>query len=185
MNYIISILAFALTSVILFLTSNQFEPTPKGEGGLHDAFFVVGIITGVISIIFVFVALFTNMDKKQEFKKLLTKLKRLRSMITMAQEDLSNYKKEFEETLTKSYPEYEKGLFKEMNPSDSETLSAIMVKYPEIKFNSVLNEYVVGIKQRLKNIYELKEQTISTKEDLQDMVDNGWRLVKLEIPKDI
>lgn len=183
MNYILSTLSFALVSVITFFTSYQFASQDKG--GMHELLFGLGCLLGAISVIFVFVAMFMNMDKRNDFKRSLTKIKRLKDMITMANEDLANYKKEFEETLTKTYPEYEKGLFKEMNPSDSETLSAIMVKYPEIKFNSVLNEYVVGIKQRLKNVYELKEQIISTKEDLQDMVDDGWRLVKLEIPKDI
>jgi flagellar hook-basal body complex protein FliE len=183
MNYILSILSFALTSTILFLISHQF--TPQEKGGTHEVMFFLGFITSVISIIFIFVAMFRNMEMKKEFKRYLSRLNKHKEMLKLAEEELTSYKREVQESLTKMYPDYEKELFKGMNPTDSEKLTAIMVKYPEIKFNNVLSEYTNGINKRLKEIKEVKENILNTKEDLQDIVDNGWRLVKLELPKNI
>lgn len=183
MNYILSIIAFAVTSIILLFTSYQVAPTPNG--GLREVLIGSSCMTAFISISFIFVAMFRNMEKKQDFKKLLSRLKSYKEKIILAEEDLVNYKREVQESLTKIYPDYEKDLFKGMNPSDSENLTAIMVKYPEIKFNTVLNEYTMGIKQRLACINSLKAEIIEIKEELETMSYDGWRLVKLEMPKDI
>lgn len=90
-----------------------------------------------------------------------------------------------QDALTKVYPNYEKEIFKEMNPSDSENLAAIMVKYPELKFNSVLKDYTDTVKTYLNKINDIQMKIIRDRRMLQDATVNNWKLIGTNVPQDV
>jgi hypothetical protein len=177
MNFIYSIILFAIFSLSAFGVSTQI---PSGD--LHCFFIICMVINGLISIVFIGCMVFRQMELSQNFREGVNKIRALNYEIISKLKALELYKSELQDALTKIYPDYERELFKGMNPSDSEHLSAIMVKYPELKFNGILTEYTNGIKARLNKITELEENVIREKRNLEDINTSGWKFGVTQIP---
>lgn len=181
MNFIISILMFAIISFVSYICSTHVTP-----GSEWNHFYIgCSVISGLISVVMFIIMVFRQMEFQKETRETVNKTRSKKDEIKQKQSDLARYKTELQDALTKIYPEYEKELFKEMNPADSENLSAIMIKYPELKFNGVLKEYTEGIKNRLKEISDNENSIIYYRRNLQDLSMNGWRLIGSYIPQDV
>jgi hypothetical protein len=181
MNFIISIIMFALLSLGSFTASTHTTP-----GGNWNYFYLgCSVVLGLVSIIMLIVMVFRQMEFQKEARELVNEIRSNKDYIIKVKEQLSCYKTELQDALTKVYPNYEKEIFKEMNPSDSENLSAILVKYPELKFNSVLKDYTDTVKTYLNRINEIQTGIIRDRRMLQDITANNWKLIGTNVPQDV
>jgi hypothetical protein len=73
-----------------------------------------------------------------------------------------------------TYPQYKKEIFNGMSNNDSKELKSIMVKYPELKFDGVLNIYIGKISDYLRVLNQLDESINYRNCEIQDIMSNDW-----------
>lgn len=178
MNFIYSILMFLTFSLSAFGISTQIEQV----GPWHDFYIGCSTVSGLVTVVFTFCMMFRQMEFSKDFRERVNYLRFLKDEIESKTKDLARYKTELQDALTKLYPEYEKELFKGMSPIDSENLSVIMIKYPELKFNGILTEYTNGIQTKLNSIQESEKNIIYQKRLLEDINSNGWKFGTFTMP---
>ncbi len=179
MNFIYSIIAFALFSAISFLLSGITEGNPGGF------FYIAGFGLGIVSVIFIGVGFFNNLEIREWQKRDIARIRTTGKEIALKEKLMADYKKEMGDSLTKVYPEYEKEMFKNMTPTDAENLNIFLAKYPELKFNGVLGSYTDKLTEMLKDISETKRHLEGTYENIKVRNENDWYLLKIKIPEKI
>ena len=180
MYFIFTLLSF-LTVALLSFTASAFIPHEVTS----NSFLVIGIVGSIATMITTFAMMFQNMYFRNYIKRNINEARQYMRRITEKKVDLTRYKDEFKQTLTEMYPEYEKELFKGMADHDAKQLEMIMVKYPELKFDGVLNTYIGGVKDRLKSINDYEKYITKAVKIIEDQNTNGWMLGTLELPNDI
>lgn len=176
MNYIYSIAIFVFFSTMLFgIGSFSGEAT----------FFVFGCILLGISVIFIFVGFFQNLEAREEQKRCIIGIRTLKKKISLRESLVTTYKLEIEKSLIKLYPEYEKEIFKNMAPSDAENLNVFLVKYPELKFNGILQSFTNHLTDMLERINGVKRELENSYEEINIRNNNDWFLWKLKLPENI
>lgn len=150
-----------------------------------DLFPIMIALSGLVVIVTLITALFNNLDKREDAKKYFNRLRKYKKELKMVKDNMEAYKTELQASLTTLYPQYEKDVFKNMKPDDMSNLSAILVKYPELKFNNVLTDYTNGIKGFLATIASIKEKINDNIMWVENLQANGWYIGKLDMPQDI
>lgn len=173
MNFIYGAMSMVIFGLIFLICGQVFFPTTGAMQvgvlqGLGGFVCVVGLLYGLI------VGMFYNMYAVTEAKETYNTIKSAKKKIKVQENSLEAYKTEFTDILTKAYPKYEKEVFEGMNNNDSESLTALMTKYPELKFDGVLNTYINGINQALNNIKSLQIAIEDHRSRIDDFNTNGW-----------
>jgi len=159
-------LIFLICGQLFFPTTGTMEVgILQGIGGFVC---VVALIYGLI------VGMFYNMYAVTEAKETYNAIKSGKKKIKIQEKSLETYKSEFTDILTKAYPKYEKEVFEGMNKNDSESLTALMTKYPELKFDEVLKNYIYGINQALDKIKSYQIEVENSYSRIDDFKTNGW-----------
>ncbi len=179
MNFIYSIIFFVLFSTISFLLSGITE------GDIGGFFYIAGFLLGIISVIFVVVGFFHNLETRESQKRDIARIRTYKKKIVHRESLMTDYKTEMEDSLTKLYPAYEKEMFKSMTPADAENLSVFLAKYPELKFNGVLESFTDNLTEMLTNVNETKRYLEDTYEDIKIRNENDWFILKVKIPEEI
>lgn len=183
MNYLYFIFLTLFLSVFSLVSSTRFENT-KG-GGWHEFFIVFGVIFAFITIIVLVISIVTTLSDKQSFRSKCNSIRKLRKDIDNLKNDIQRYKTEFKDIITEMYPQYEKEVFKNMQPQDFDSLSMIMVKYPELKFDGVLNGYVDKINAIFSKITEKESYITDYYREAKDIQEDKWLFGVIEFPSDI
>jgi len=178
MNFIFSILFFIVASVASFFISRNFT------GEAQVAFFVAGCILGIISFVFSAAGFFQNLEMREMQKYLISRIKKEKRDIELRKQYLATYKTEVESFLTKLYPDYEKEMFKTMSPRDAETLQVFASRYPELKFNGVLQSFTEKLAEILRGIRDAEVNLEHTYEQIRTRDGSGWFLARIPIPED-
>jgi len=179
MYFIYSTLLFVLISFTSLVISNNVV------SGWEETFIFVGGLSGLVAIVMFIVMMFTNFNDADTCKRAFNNIREFQKRISKKQEDITRYKTEFKDILTEMYPQYEKDIFKGMASSDAKTLELMLVKYPELKFDGILTEYVEGLKKRLNEVYDFEEDILRFFTRIADINDSGWMLKPVPTPSDI
>jgi len=181
MNFIYSILFTGLTSLILFLTGKNFIDTP----GPQEVVIGLSVFFAGITFIFTAVCFFQNLTLKETQKQDIQSITTYKKKISNKKRQMEDYKKEIESSLTKLYPEYEKEMFKAMNPSDAENLSIYLAKYPELKFNGVLKTFTDKLTTILNEVTELEQNLEYVYERIRNRNQCSWFLFKMPLSEEL
>lgn len=179
MNFIISIIIFVFLSIISFVLHGKFDAPDN-----YPFLIIGGILTGV-SFIFFFTAIFQNMVLREMQKSDIAKIKTAQRKMEHKKTLMSNFKSEVQEFLTKLYPDYEKEMFKNMSPGDVEALQVYITKYPELKFNGILQSFTDKLTYMLKDVNESQMNIEDLYETIKIRNSNCWFLLRVEIPEEI
>jgi len=180
MNFIYSIFLSIFVGAIP-MTISFF--LPESDGKLVCLIFM-GIIWG-IGLIFFVTTFFQNMCLRQGQREWISSIRTREKQITLMEEQMEKFKTELGASLTKIYPDYEKEIFKTISPGDAKGIEIFMAKYPELKFNGVLENFTNKISGMIANIYTFKCRLEDTHEKIRDRQENGWYLLKFELPEEI
>lgn len=180
MNFIFTILAFLTLSLTSFGVSTQIS-----HFEWNMVFTVFGVITGLATLVTTLAMMFQNMLFNTQINSKINEIRQNVRRISQKTFDLSRYKEEFKSTLTEMYPQYEKDIFNAMSKNDATQLEMILVKYPELKFDGVLNTYIDGVKSRLNDINSYESYISSTLMEIANINTNGWILKEFKLPSDI
>lgn len=183
MNYLYFIFMTLTLSVSSLVASNSFEYT-KG-GGWHEFFIGLGVLSALVTLIILFVSFGQTLSEKQHFRSKCNTIRKLRKDIVNLTNDIQRYKNEFKQIITEMYPQYEKEVFKNMQPQDFESLTSIMVKYPQLKFDGVLNGYVDKINSIFAKIMEKESYITEYYKEAKDIQESKWIFGVVEFPSDI
>jgi len=183
MNYLYFIFMTLILSVSSLVTSNNFPSTKNG--GWHEFFIGLGVLTAIITLIIVIVSIGNTLSEKQQFRSKCNSIRKLRKDIVNLNNEIQRYKGEFKQIITEMYPQYEKEVFKNMQPQDFESLTSIMVKYPELKFDGVLNGYVNKINSIFNKIIETESCITNYYREAKDIQEDKWIFGVIEFPSDI
>ena len=173
MNYVYLFLFFIIISISL-LTGSSFYP--NSDCGLGLMFF--GVIGTIISLITIIVGIINNSDNNRRYKGYFNSIKYYQRNLKIVEESITKYKTEFKTILTEMYPEYEKSVIGNMDIDDTKVLSTLLVKYPELKFDGVLINYVGTIKELHSNIIKIKKDISLLISEIEDYEVNSWVLIK-------
>ena len=177
MNFIYTILLFAFISAVGFTTGN-FLP----EGNWWNAAIAVGVIGLIASTVTLMTAMFRNMDFRSELNRYFNEIKEELRDLKSIKKEMDEYKDEITDSLTKLYPEYEKEMFKNMNPNDAENISALMIKYPELKFNGVLEKYTNKLSDYITQCNRQEREVNNYLRRIENAETSGWMLIKVDKP---
>jgi len=180
MNFIITFFLFAFLSVVGFISQWLIK-----DHSLNASlwFAALGIISTIVSLV-LFVLFFTrNMYFRQRQSELINRLIRQKKLIVGEQDIYDNYVNKFSDDIMKLYPEYEKEIFKNVNPEDIEQIGVFLTKYPNLKFNGVLEKHIETTRSLYANIFARKKDVIETAEEIRNLQENDWFLLKKEIPE--
>lgn len=183
MNYLYFIFMTLTLSVSSFVVSNNFPPTK--DGGWHEFLNVIGVISAIVTIIFVIVSITYTLNLKQRFRSICNIIRKYRKDIDNLNSDIQRYKIEFKQIITEMYPQYEKEVFNHMQPNDLESLTSIMIKYPELKFDGVLNGYINSINAIFNKIIEIESYITQYYSEAKDIQEDKWLFGVIEFPSDI
>jgi hypothetical protein len=172
-----------ILSVSSSVSSTRFENTK--DGGWHEFFLVFGVIFAFITIILLVISIANTLSDKQSFRSKCNSIRKLRKDIDNIDNEIQKYKTEFKEIITEMYPQYEKEVFKNMQPQDAESLTMIMVKYPELKFDGVLNGYVNKINALFDKIMDKQYYITDYYKEAKDIQEDKWLYGIIEFPTDI
>ena len=173
MNYIYLFLFFIIISISLF-TGSSFYPNSE-SGSVLMVFGIIGTITSLITII---TGIIRNSESNQKYKGYFNTIKHLKRKLKIIDESITKYKTEFKTILTEMYPEYEKSVIGNMDIDDTKVLSTLLVKYPELKFDGVLINYVDTIKNLHRDYIGYKKEISHLISEIEDYEVNSWILVK-------
>ncbi len=177
MNFIYTILSFALTSIICFSISAYIP-----YGNVWNTFTAVGVISLIATVVSLFAAMFQNMYFRKDVNRDINRIKEYKRDAKSLVNEMESYKDEISGSMTKLYPEYEKEMFKNMSPSDAEHISAILVKYPELKFNGVLEKYTSKLSYYISEINERERDVNSYVRRIDNIETCGWVIGKIKKP---
>ena len=180
MNFIITFFLFAFLSAVGFVSQWLIK-----DYSLNASlwFAALGIISTIVSLV-LFVLFFTrNMYFRQQQSELINRLIRQKKLIVGEQDIYDNYVNKFSDDIMKLYPEYEKEIFKNVKPEDVEQIGVFLTKYPNLKFNGVLEKHIETTRSLYANIAVRKKYVIETAEDIRNLQENDWFLLKKEIPE--
>lgn len=177
MNFIYTLLLFAFISAVGFATGT-FLPA----GNWWNAAISVGVIAMIASTVTLIAAAFRNMEFKNELNRHFNEIRESLRDLKSIKKEMNEYKDEITDSLTKLYPEYEKDMFKNMNPSDAENISALMIKYPELKFNGVLERYTNKLANYITECNSTEREINKDLRRIENAETCGWMLIKVEKP---
>lgn len=177
MNFIYTLLLFAFISAVGF-TTGTFLPA----GNWWNAAISVGVIAMIASTVTLIVSAFRNMEFRNELNRYFNEIREQLRDIKSIKKEMDEYKDEITDSLTKLYPEYEKDMFKNMNPSDAENISALMIKYPELKFNGVLEKYTNRLSGYITSCNSKEREINKYLRIIENAETSGWMLIKVSKP---
>jgi hypothetical protein len=183
MNYLYFIFMTLILSVSSLVTSTRFENTK--DGGWYEFFIGLGVLSAIITLIILIISIGNTLSDKQSFRSKCNSIRKLRKDIDNIDNEIRKYKTEFKEIITEMYPQYEKEVFKNMQPQDAESLTMIMVKYPELKFDGVLNGYVNKINALFDKIMDKQYYITDYYKEAKDIQEDKWLFGVIEFPSDI
>ena len=175
MNYIISILMFVIMATASFVVGTHFEGDPQ------KAFNIIGGILSDVTVIFMFACMFNNMMMRQDIKEHINKFFKISTDIETMEANLQRIKTEFTDYFTKLYPEHEKDIFSKISPHDAEQLSIYLAKYPELKFNNMIEQLVTLVSDQMNNIIREKQALEECRTDILNKNQSGWLLFKVNV----
>jgi len=179
MNFIISIIMFVILGITAILSGNLFTGDPaKACLGFGIAFLAIAFI---FTLVFVFQTMALIGCQRQQISQFFL----IKKKIEIAQKLLEDTRAEFKDYFTKLYPEYEKEVFSKMSPDDAKTLSVYMTKYPELKFNGVLESFATRIAERMRLVYDLQTQLNEIAKTIKDTNQSSWFLIRVSVPQEI
>lgn len=176
MNFIYSILLFLTLSLISFAIGGLTS------GDVHETFFVIGCVMAVATFVFSLVTIFQNMALRTTMRSYFNKIRENLKDKKSIEAEMNKYKEEVTNSLTKLYPDYEKEIFKNINPNDAEHLSALMVKYPELKFNGVLETYTNKMANFINSIHSKDRNVSHCIRRIEDIETCGWIIGSVDKP---
>jgi len=183
MNHITIIASFLLCSILGFtLTTIVDSQTAEFTYGFA---YVIGVLSGIASIISVFIMVFNNLHLRDECIRNFNYIREYVRDKANIQKDVDLYKSEFKQILTDIYPEYEKDVFKTMAQGDAKELEVIMVKYPNLKFDGVLTNYVASLESKLSKLQDFDSYINNSLRTINNINDGSWMLGRIEMPEDI
>jgi hypothetical protein len=171
---------FALLATLSFVLRGQFS-----NAEVQNTFLVFGIIFSTASTVVAIVAVFQSMTLRQEQIKHVSAIKKEKKYAALVQEQFTEYIEKVAENLTKIYPDYEKEIFKSISPSDAEQLSVYLAKYPELKFNGVMQKHVETMRYYIDSIYSHKKEIQDIYEKIKNLQQCDWFLFKNKLHEDI
>jgi hypothetical protein len=188
MNFVITFFLFLILSISSFVLGNtvfyeKLEYLSSSQSNLYYAAMVVGTIFLAATVITFLAALFQNMILHRNIKHNFNKIREHQKDKKTYEAQMAQYKKEVENSLTKLYPDYEKEIFNAINPNDAEHLSALMMKYPELKFNGVLETYTGKIAAFVKSINGRDREINEEIREMEDTETCGWMLGSVKKPQ--
>lgn len=175
---------YFIYTIALFLTLalSSLGVSTQVTGDAQLFFQVVSAILGSITIITTCIMLFYNLNQKTMLREHINEIRCNERKIIKFKESIEKYKTEFKVMVTEFYPSYEKEIFKGMASTDIEALSVIMVKYPELKFDGILTNYMKGVKELLQNISKYQNYIEDTREKIFNVKDDAWLVGKDSLP---
>lgn len=179
MNFIYTLLLFLTTSIAMFVLAN-YVPGPEN---LTIAFYAIGTIALVVSFITLLACFFQNMYFQNRARTLFNQIRESQRDQDSLKAQMEQYKNEVSKSLTELYPDYEKEIFKSINPNDAEHLSALMMKYPELKFNGVLEKYTSEISSFISSINKEDREINRSIRSIEDLESSGWMLGSIKKPE--
>ena len=180
MNFIYTILFFIAIGLSSLGVSTFVE-----DHTWHYFCIVITIISLVVAAIHLIVMFFYQLTGNNSQLELFNMIRKQKRKIEIEKTYLTSYKQQLEEIMTKTYPNYEEKIFKDMAPGDSEQLSAILIKYPELKFDGVLKSYVKDIKNSMDDILSKDSDLEDLYNRYEDFQVNSWLLKIYDLPKDL
>ena len=183
MNYLYFIFMTLTLTVSSFVATNNFPSTKNG--GWHEFFIGLGVVSAIITLIIVIISIANTLSDKQSFRSKCNSIRKLRKDIDNITNEIQKYKTEFKQIITEMYPQYEKEVFKNMQPQDFDSLSMIMVKYPELKFDGVLNGYIDKINTLFNKIMDKQYYITDYYKEAKDIQEDKWLFGSIEFPNDI
>ena len=169
MNYI--------KTIGLFITISTFSLLMSTGAELEGWFLVYSIISGisgVAALVTTLIMFFDNLYMNNELKRIGNRIEQLKIDKVTKQGYLDKYKAEFATIIMDTYPQYEKEIFNGMSNNDTKELKSIMIKYPELKFDGVLNIYIGKISDYLRILNEIDDSITYRNCDIQDIMSNDW-----------
>jgi hypothetical protein len=151
----------------------------------HTFYISTAVIAFVAASIDLIIMFFYQLSGNNSQLELFNQMRKQKRKIEIEKTYLTTYKQQLEEVMTKTYPNYEEKIFKDMAPGDSEQLSAILIKYPELKFDGVLKSYVKDIKNSMDNILDRDYRLEDLYSQYEDYQVNGWLLKIYNLPQDL
>ena len=179
MNFIYVLMLFGSISASSFITSSFFL---YGSNGWR-AGIVVGIIALIATTITLIATLFRTMEFKNDGRRYCNRIKEHLRDLKSIKREMSEYKEEISDSLTKLYPDYEKEMFKNMTPNDVENISALIVKYPELKFNGILEKYTKRLSLYIEEIHKKDRAINDCLCSLENTESSGWMLGTIQKPE--
>lgn len=180
MNFIILFLTFALFSATSFTLRSVFVNVD-----VRLTFLVFGIVFCAVSFIILCVSIFQTFELRLCQVKDVNSIKCLKKKITLVQEESRDYVNKISESMMKIYPDHEKEIFKSISPADAEQLNVYLAKYPELKFNGVLEKHIQNINQFISNEYGYKKELENTFAQMRTREECGWYMFKKKLSQDI
>jgi len=180
MNFIISIIMFAVLSIAAF----SLQPVTSNPDG-QLTFYVFGVILAAATVVMFVTMLFRNMDYTSVVQRYLSKLKKAKANIQIAKNQYEEYSEKFSDHVTKLYPDYEKEVFKSISPADANQLQIFMGKYPELKFNGVLTNYTNKLNYYMEKMFEEEKDVERTLHYIRIAMASNWYLVKMKLSDEI
>lgn len=178
MNFIYTIILFAIISTTGFSIAS-FLPA----GNLWNTAIIAGVIFLIAAVIALLAMVFHTMEFKNDCRRYFNEIRENLRDLKSIKKEMNSYKEEITDSLTKLYPEYEKDMFKNMNPSDAENISALMVKYPELKFNGVLERYTNKLSEYITLCNKKERENNELLRKLENVETNGWMLASVDRPE--
>lgn len=170
---------FLILGIGSFVTRNFFT------GDASIAFLVFGIVFMATAFVFILTAVFQNMCLMTDMKKEFNQFYYLQRKIGMYEKALEKIKTEFKDYFTKLYPEYEKEIFAKMSPNEAEHLTIYLAKYPELKFNGILESFTNKVYAQMKAIQDTEESIEFVVRKVKDRKESKWLIFNVPVPADI
>jgi hypothetical protein len=179
MNFIYTIYLFAMFTAGFVVGGNN------STGDVHGAFVVLSIISSILAGLTLIVGFFANLDNQEDMKRYLSDVRMTKASIKLSDDLLSQYRDDIQSFITNLYPDYEKELFNKMSPGDVQGLHAFLVKYPELKFNGVLEKYIAQLTVFMNQSFSYKHELNNIYARIYRLSNSSWFLLKANIPADI
>lgn len=101
-------------------------------------------VLAIIDLAWFLIAFFYQLGNYNYYRYTFQELKTALQARIIEEEEYANYKNDFAEFYNKLYPDYEKEIFKNMNPTDKSELSALLVKYPELQYSTAFRDFATS-----------------------------------------
>jgi len=170
MNFIYTLVFFALIFIGVFFGKTFVDPTLDAYAFFEDLQWIIGVISGIFAI----VGFFVNMSGRQSYLALKNNYARQESNVKLAEEEYNNLQEKYQKYLAEQYPALEKEIFSNIASNQSKELVALLQAYPELKSSVVLNNMMDKITFLVSNIYDAKRNLTYVEEKLANRRINRW-----------